>query len=684
MSEDKRRPDAEQAANGAKPEAPKSAWSLTKKDPAPPAEKTEKEDKKKTRRRNLGLLARVRARTEAGNRSRVRHRRRGTKPWEIAWHFARRFWLPLVVGFMVLWALADPSVLNLLLLGLAFFGRLLFAMLFMVVQFGALFWFMGRTRTVVIKPGDPKTVTFDDYWGQPELISLVRQWITLLGDRDDFVKMGGQYINGLLLFGPPGTGKTFLAKAMAGEAGVAFMSVEGSGFRGMFWGMDTLKMMGFVKRARKMAREHGACIAYIDELDAVGMSRSGVMGSGQGAAMGGGLGGMMMNGALTRLLYEMDGIGESTRAEEWKARLYRLFGKEPPKRDWHVLFMGSTNRPDILDPALLRPGRFDQQIQVERPDRVGRREIVSGYLSKINHDPDQIDVEAIVSDTPNATPAQIMSAITKDAVRRAIFERRDYVIQRDIDQAIQEQLVGMANPIRDMDPLQLRQVAYHEAGHAVVQHYMMPDQRISRVSIVRRTSGALGYVLPVDTVEIYGQPLRRIVADIMVALAGHIGVKVFMGEYWTGAYSDYQSARAQFRHLAMLGVFGPPISELWRDVKELRFADERVEQMWTQLEAQVEKLLVRHADEVEALVEALIDRHDLSNSDVLEILGQNSLQKARAEGAELESVLAQLGTSPEGLAFKRRGPAALSSAKKKPAAVNASESSEAGEAEAGD
>ena len=189
-------------------------------------------------------------------------------------------------------------------------------------------------------------------------MELVKQWISLLADRHDFVKMGGQYINGLMLTGEPGTGKTMLAKAMAGEAGIAFMSVEGSGFRGMFWGMDTLKMMGFVRKARKLAREYGACIAYIDEIDAVAMSRSGVQGSNQNMATGGMMGGMMMNGALTRLLYEMDGIAEPGRVEKWKAKIAAMRGKPPPQRDWHVLFMGSTNRPDVLDPALLRPGRL--------------------------------------------------------------------------------------------------------------------------------------------------------------------------------------------------------------------------------------------------------------------------------------------------------------------------------------
>ena len=573
--------------------------------------------------------------------------------WEITLNILRKSWWLILAVAMIVWASADPSVLNLFLLAISFIGRLLFAILFMIVQFGALFWFISRTRTVVVKPGDDKEVTFDDYWGQPALLSLVKQWISLLGDRDKFVAMGGQYINGLMLFGEPGTGKTLLAKAMAGEAGIAFMSVEGSGFRGMFFGMDTLKMMTFVKKARKLAREHGACIAYIDEIDAVGTSRGGVMGGGGAQMQGGMMGGGMMNGALTRLLYEMDGISELSRMDKIKARINKILGKEPPKRDWHVLFMGSTNRPDVLDPALLRPGRFDQIIKVDRPDRVGRKAIIKGYLSKINHDV-AIDVDAIVADTPRATPAQVMSAITKDSVRRALFADREYVMQEDIDQAIQEQLVGMANPIEDMDPVLLRQVAYHETGHAIIQHYVMPDQRISRVSIVRRSSGTLGYMLPVDTVEMYGQPLRRIVSRIMVALAGHLAVKVFMGEFWTGATGDYNMARMELRNLAVHGFFGPPVSELYRDVKELQFSDERVERIWVSLEEQIESMLVKHADEVEALVERLLERRDLSNMEVLELLGKNSLQLADDEGVEMESVLEQIGTNVEGLEYKRK------------------------------
>ncbi len=149
--------------------------------------------------------------------------------------------------------------------------------------------------------------------------------------------------------------------------------------------------------------------------------------------MGGGAG-----GALTRLLYEMDGVEDQTRTERWQARNYQLFGKTPPPRDWHVLFMGSTNRPDVLDPALTRPGRFDRMLEVSAPDKTGRREVVTYYLNQISID-ESVDIEAIVQDTAWATPAKIMAAITKDAVRLALFDGRNKVAQRDIDQAFQEQ-----------------------------------------------------------------------------------------------------------------------------------------------------------------------------------------------------------------------------------------------------
>ncbi|MFN8413510.1 MAG: AAA family ATPase [Anaerolineales bacterium] len=399
------------------------------------------------------------------------------------------------------------------------------------------------------------------------------------------------------------------------------------GFRGMFWGVDVLRMIQFVNRARKLAREYGACIAYIDEIDAVGMSRGGVMG-GAGGPMMGGMGGMGGgSGALTRLLYEMDGIGQQTNWEKLRARFYQLIRRKAPPRDWHVMFMGSTNRPDVLDPALVRPGRFDRKIAVGKPDRVGRREIVKYYLSKIQYD-DSVDIEALTSDMAWATPARIMSAISKDAVRLALFDGREKISQKDIELAFQEQALGLENPIEEMEEDQRRQVAYHEAGHAIVQYYLRPDERIVRVSVIRR-SEALGYVMPVSNFDIYAQPLRRFVADIIVSLAGHVATKLFLGEYWTGATGDFQNVRARLWQLAHYGYFGPPIMEGDFGAADGKKA-KMVEKFWQKLEEDTELILLKHSVEVHAVAKALLERGDLTGKECIEIIvaaaGENNTQ----------------------------------------------------------
>ena len=519
---------------------------------------------------------------------------------------------------LIYWAIISPEVMNIILVILDLAFRVIFILFMAIIQFVAIFWFMARSRVEIIRPGDPKSLTFDDYKGQPNLLKMVRQWISLLSDRSKFQKMGGQFINGLLLYGEPGTGKTLLAKCMAGEAGIAFISIEGSGFRAMFWGVDVLKMISFISRARKLAREYGACIAYIDEIDAVGMSRGGVMG-GAGGPMMGGMGGMMGagTGALTRLLYEMDGINELSRWEKLRARWYQFRRKPIPPRDWHLLFMGSTNRPDVLDPALTRPGRFDRTVVVNKPDRGGRREMVKYYLNKIRTD-ESVDIEAIVSDTAWATPARIMSAITKDSVRLALFDDRDRVAQRDIELAFQEQAMGLENPIEEMQEDQRRQVAYHEAGHAIVQYYLRPDERIVRVSIIRR-SDALGYVLPVSNYDIYALPLRTFVADILVSMAGHVATKLFLGEYWTGATGDFQNVRARLWQLAHYGYFGPPL-DMQQGAGMVKEKTEVVEKFWRKLEEQTEQILAKHAPEVHAVAQALLERNDLTGKQCIEII----------------------------------------------------------------
>lgn len=573
---------------------------------------------------------------------------------------------------LVYWAILSPEVMNIILVTMGFVLRILFAISFVVIQFVAIFWFMAQSRVEVIRPGDPKQITFDDYKGQPNLLKMVQQWISLLSDRGQFQKMGGQFINGLLLYGEPGTGKTLLAKAMAGEAGIAFISIEGSGFRAMFWGVDVLKMIRFIGRARKLAREYGACIAYIDEIDAVGMSRGGVMG-GQGG-MGMGMGGMMGagTGALTRLLYEMDGINELSRWEKLRARWYQLRKKRMPPRDWHILFMGSTNRPDVLDPALTRPGRFDRTVVVNKPDRAGRREMVRYYINKIRTD-ESVDLEAIVSDTAWATPARIMSAITKDAVRLALFDGRDRVAQHDIELAFQEQAMGLENPIEEMQEDQRRQVAYHEAGHAVVQYYLRPDERIVRVSIVRR-SEALGYVLHVPNYDVHGYPLRKIVSHIMVSMAGHVATKIFLGEYWTGAGSDFQQVRNNLMELAHYGYFGPPLVKDQMAGYGSRDKADIIDSFWRKLEDKTAQVLLEHAAEVHAVARTLLEKSDITGKECVEIIraaavdsvpvDSELLLKSLVEETIVNGRLAGGETKPKTKTKKRKTTAATRAKKK--------------------
>ncbi|MBF8283144.1 MAG: ATP-dependent zinc metalloprotease FtsH [Anaerolineales bacterium] len=541
--------------------------------------------------------------------------RRSRRPARL-WPLVRAALLLAVVVLLAYAAWRDARVLNVTLSALVFVMQVILLFLGIAVLFVGVLWFLSRSRIEIIRPDDSKTITLGDYWGQPRLVTLARQWMALLSDRGQFVKMGGRHINGVLLYGPPGTGKTMLAKAMAGEAGLPFVSAAGSSFQSSYFMMDALKMMWFVGRARQLAREYGACIAFIDELDALGATRSVMNGRGL-------LGGVFGNGgagALARLLYEMDGSEELGRVERLKARLYQFVGQKPPARDWHILYMASTTRADLLDPALLRPGRFDQKIRVGVPDRAGRRAIVTGYLGKVQHD-DTVNVEAIVEDMSGATPAEIVAAITRDAVRLALFHGRDRVSQRDIDLALEEQAVGLEQPIEEWDPEQRRQVAYHEAGHAVAQHYLMPDQRIVRVTIIRR-GGMLGYMRHVDRVDVYSQPLRRIAAGIMVSMGGNVATRIFMGELWTGAYSDFGQVRSQIWWLYTLGYFG--LHDVDKDIRNApASADPLIERFWRALDDQTERLLREHADEVENIAQELLEKNELSHDEVLELLGDN-------------------------------------------------------------
>jgi len=569
---------------------------------------------------------------------------------------AIKSFITITLLISLVWTLVSLATIDDVSLNIAFniLGSILQILMFVitamfgiVVQFGLLFWFLSRPQVEVIRPGDDTTVTFDDYWGQPQLVKLVKQWMSLLRDRKDFEKMGGKYISGLLLYGPPGTGKTMLAKAIAGESGMAFIAAQGTSFQGMFWGMDILKVLRFCRMARQLAKKYGACVAYIDEIDAVGMNRGGVRG-GNGPMMGSMTGFGLGMFALSTLLSQMDGMNNLTRTERLMRRIYKLFGKKyDPRRNWHVMWMGSTNRPDVLDPALTRSGRLDTKIAVDPPDRASRRLIIQGYLNRIQHD-DTVDVESIVADTAGMTPADISGAITKDAVRIAFFDGRRKVSQKDIDKAFMEQTIGMETPIEEMDEGQRRVLAYHEAGHAVAQYYVMPEQKIVRATIVRLSTGSQGHVMPVDTVEQHVEPVVRYAYDIIVSLAGRAAEKILTGEIFNSVGGDYRNVQFMLWRLAASGYFGPRLAMDATGVLSAQgpgpamSADGKLEKYWLQMEDATEKLLRQHWKEVTAVAEELLVKNTLNGKEVVDLIEANQTPEALLNSDIIPKTLAAM------------------------------------------
>src|SRR3990167_1163138 len=494
-------------------------------------------------------------------------------------------------------------------LGLRLVLQLGFGMSFMLVQFGALFWFLSRSKTITVLPGDRTGLTLVDYKGQPALVSLMGEWISILQGNKNFYQMGGISPSGLVLIGEPGTGKTWLAKCTAGSACIALHGIEGSGFRAMFMGMDVLKTLTFVNKCRSLAAEHGACIAFIDEIDSLG-SRGGMGGMGM---MGGMMGGMGGGGALTQLLVAIDGMGEErgmTTAKNIARRRLRL----PPLKEGVVLWMGSTNMPERLDPALIRPGRMEHMIKVDPPDGPGRKEIFVYYAAKVKHE--DLDIDRLVSGTQGLTPAAIQSATQRGAPRLANAAGRSKISEMDILTALMEGVAGIPNPITDMPEKQRWQLAVHEASHCVASYHLSPSKTIAFVSIIRRGIG-FGFMLPIDKEATYTFPMANIVADIRVSLAGDIGTKVVLGERWVGGAADFRHVRERIAYLSWHGVFGGISQEYG---KPSQGESERIDKWLKEQMGATEDFLAAHQPEIEALATALVEKSELSGEEATKII----------------------------------------------------------------
>ncbi|MDQ0914184.1 AAA family ATPase [Paenibacillus sp. V4I5] len=520
-------------------------------------------------------------------------------------------WLAaLVFTGMLIWA-GGPTSWNIALTIIGIVMQLLFAITFMIVQFVALFWFLARGRTYWILPGETGA-TWDDYRGNPEIVENAKRIVILLKGVKEFKEMGGEAIRGLLLCGPPGTGKSYLAQVIANEAQVPFAYASAPSFQNMFFGVGNLKVMRLYKKTRKLATVYGACIIFIDEIDAIGMSRQ--TGAGGGGAMFGMGGG---SGLLNELLLQMDppNIDNSKISKMLRSLGLRRKKAERPA----VLTVAATNLPDVLDPALLRPGRFDRQLWVDTPDYDGRVDVFQYYLRKVKRD-STLTPEAASLDTVGYSPAQIKHIVNESLV---IAHQRgaQEASYEDFRAAMETYEWGLKQPLRSMRDDEKRNVAYHEAGHAVAQYLLKPHDRVWKVTIIRR-GGALGLAATKPTHERYNRSDSEILAEIQVCLAARAVEEVFLGKKLNGVTSDLQQATEMAgAYLGMVGMGDELFSWLATGSRAdaLKALRPKINELLKDQMLQVKNLVREHVDFVHTIASELLKQGDLTGEEIEQI-----------------------------------------------------------------
>ncbi|PLZ78722.1 ATP-dependent zinc metalloprotease FtsH, partial [Fischerella thermalis] len=386
---------------------------------------------------------------------------------------------------------------------LIFFG--IWAWLFNRAQGGPAALTVGKSKARIYSEGDTG-VTFADVAGIDEAKAELQEIVDFLKHADRYARLGAKIPKGVLLVGPPGTGKTLLAKAIAGEAGVPFFSISGSEFIELFVGVGAARVRDLFEQAKQQA----PCIVFIDELDALGKSRA--------------AGGPFVGGndereqTLNQLLTEMDGFDANT----------------------GVIILAATNRPEVLDPALRRPGRFDRQIVVDRPDKIGRKAILEVHARRVKLASD-VDLDKIAARTPGFVGADLANLVNEAALLAA-RQNRDAVTMADFNEAIERVVAGLEKRSRVLNDLEKKTVAYHEVGHALVGALMPGAGKVEKISIVPRGVGALGYTLQLPEEDRFLMVESELRGRIATLLGGRSAEELIFGEVSTGASDDIQKA----------------------------------------------------------------------------------------------------------------------------------------------
>lgn len=455
---------------------------------------------------------------------------------------------------------------------------------------------MGKSNAKIYKETDNK-VTFDDVAGQDEAKESLKEIIDYLNNADKYTSIGAKLPKGALLVGPPGTGKTLLAKAVAGEANVPFLSISGSNFVEMFAGMGAAKVRDLFEEAEKNA----PCIIFIDEIDSIGKSRDGQLQTNDEREQ-----------TLNQLLTEMDGFDSS------KA----------------VVVLAATNRPEILDKALLRPGRFDRRVIVDRPDFKGRVDILNVHVKGVKLG-DDVDLEEMARSTPGAVGADLANMVNEAALR-AVSHGREFVMQEDLREAVEVIIAGKEKKDRILSAKEKRIVAFHEVGHALVAALLKGTDPVHKITIVPRTMGALGYMMQVPEEEKYLVSKDELLSQIKVMLGGRSAEEVVFNEVTTGASNDIERATKTARSMVTIYGMSDKFDMMALESVQNRYLDGRSvrdcsEETSTIIDKEVlniirtchedtKRLLIDNRDLLDEIAEFLLDKETIFGNEFMDFV----------------------------------------------------------------
>ncbi len=468
---------------------------------------------------------------------------------------------------------------------------------------------LGKSKAKEYMETDTKT-TFKDVAGQIEAKYELEEVVSFLKHPDHFTKVGAKIPRGVLLVGPPGTGKTLLAKAVAGESGVSFFHTSGSDFVEMFVGMGAARVRDLFEQARK----HSPCILFIDELDAVGRTRGGGLGGGNDER----------EQTLNQILVEMDGFGTTT----------------------GVIVMAATNRPDVLDPALLRPGRFDRQVVVDLPDIKEREEILRIHCRKIKLEKD-VDLKRLARGSAGTSGADLANLINEAALFAA-RKNKSTVGMDEMEDARDKILLGVARKSRAMTDEEKRATAYHEAGHALLHYYLEHLDPLHKVTIIPH-GRALGLTVSLPERDPYTKTQSMLNDWIKVCMGGYVAEELVYGETTTGTSNDIKQATDLARRMVTeWGMSGLGFVNL-ADESEPLFLGREItqhkdysEETAKQIDAEIHKILNKameetrqvlstHRDQLDTLTTELIEKETLDDAQIRILLGFEALNDFQGE-----------------------------------------------------